>query len=179
MKKILLLLTTLTLTTAFLQNCDTTEPKIEENILLQEIDVAVKEVYLHITFESAKRRTISLFRNNVKVEDIICTTKDTIVVDTALSKSTIYNYQVEEYNQSSTIGKSNTIELTTLAPTTHDFQWEEYTFGNYQSFLYDVAIIEDSTGRKEIWAVGEIYLKDKNGNYDAEPYGLVKYIKDK
>ncbi len=178
-KKILFLVVLLTLATLFLQNCDTTEPKIEKNILLQEMDVSVTEAYLHISFESAKTRELTLFRNGERIADFICTQKDTVITDTALTQNTNYQYKINEYENNSVISESNNLSLSTLEPTTHDFQWEEYTFGDYQSFLYDAAIIEDSTEKKEIWAVGEIYLKDKNGNYDAEPYGLVKYIKDK
>ena len=27
----------------------------------------------------------------------------------------------------------------------------------------------------DIWAVGEIFVSDENGEYDLEPYGLVKW----
>ncbi len=112
MKKILLLLTILTLTTAFLQNCDTTEPKIEENIILQKLDVAVTEAYLHISFEGER------------ITDFICTQKDTVITDTALTQSTNYKYKINEYENNSVISESNNLSLSTLEPTSHDIIWE-------------------------------------------------------
>jgi len=44
--------------------------------------------------------------------------------------------------------------------TSHNFTWQTWTFGEHSSSrLYDVAIINENN----IWAVGEIYMKDSLG----------------
>lgn len=57
--------------------------------------------------------------------------------------------------------------------TSHNFVWEKYTFGGGggSSVLHDVAIINDT----DIWAVGEIYMKDSLGNDDPIPYNAVHW----
>ncbi|MCK9280031.1 MAG: glucosyl transferase, partial [Melioribacteraceae bacterium] len=53
-----------------------------------------------------------------------------------------------------------------------DFVWETFTFGEHSSSsLYDVAIIDENN----IWAVGEIYLKDSTGQIEPHYYNLAKW----
>ncbi|MCK9282196.1 MAG: glucosyl transferase, partial [Melioribacteraceae bacterium] len=53
-----------------------------------------------------------------------------------------------------------------------DFVWETFTFGEHSSSsLYDVAIIDENN----IWAVGEIYLKDSTGKPEPHYYNLAKW----
>ncbi|GEM_PF-3371976 len=57
--------------------------------------------------------------------------------------------------------------------TSHNFIWRIFTFGGKagSSFLYAVAIIDENN----IWAVGEIYLKDSLENPDPLPYNAVHW----
>jgi hypothetical protein len=56
--------------------------------------------------------------------------------------------------------------------TSHNFSWRVDTLGDGNaSVLNDVAIINDTLA----YAVGEIYLKDSTGQYDANGYNLVKW----
>ena len=156
----------------YLQSCDTTEPKIEENIFLQELDVAVTEAYLHISFESAKTRELALFRNGERVTDFICTQKDTVIADTALTQITNYKYKIKEYENSSVISESNIINLTTLAPTNHNIIWETHYFEEQISgTFWDVAIVNENN----IWTVGEVYLPDSLGERDNQPYAAAHW----
>jgi hypothetical protein len=50
--------------------------------------------------------------------------------------------------------------------TSHDFTWTTYTLGDGQSYLQDVYAVSDT----DVWAVGEIYLKDSTGNLDCNLY---------
>ncbi len=50
--------------------------------------------------------------------------------------------------------------------TSHDFTWTTYTLGDGQSYLQDVYAVNDT----DIWAVGEIYLKDSTGKLDLKMY---------
>ncbi len=158
-----------------LYSCDTTDPQIEKNITIQEYDVAVMEAYIHLSFENKRERNLQLFRNSKYIYSFFCSGKDTVIIDTSLTKKSNYIYEVKEYQNSKYICGSNSLSLTTLEPSSHNFIWEEHTFGDYQSFLYDVAVIEEPGGGYQIWAVGEVYLKDEDGNYDSQPYGLVKW----
>jgi len=56
--------------------------------------------------------------------------------------------------------------------TSHNFTFETFTFGQHSSsLLYNVAIINENN----IWAVGEIYLKDSLGNPDPHAYNAVHW----
>ncbi len=167
----------LLLTIILAVSCDTTQSdKIDITITLTEIDVGVSEAYLFIKNENpGYSKTLSVFRNGKEVFSMSGEVTDTSITDTNLAKTTTYSYNARLTEQKETVGKSKDLIITTLEPTSHEFEWEEHTFGDYQSFLYDVAIIEDAGGEHKIWAVGEIYLKDSEGNYDSEPYGLVRW----
>jgi hypothetical protein len=55
--------------------------------------------------------------------------------------------------------------------TSHNFTWQSWEFGGDcgSSSLYDVAIIDENN----IWAVGEIYMRDSLGNCDPNRYNAV------
>jgi len=56
---------------------------------------------------------------------------------------------------------SNEVSFTTMDTTSHNFTWEIFEFGNFDSSdLFDVAIINEN----DIWAVGEINVADTNIN---------------
>ena len=64
------------------------------------------------------------------------------------------------------------ITITTLPTTSHNFTWQTLTFGEFSnSSLNDVAIINENN----IWAVGEIYLKDSLGNEDPRAFNAVHW----
>ena len=55
----------------------------------------------------------------------------------------------------------------TADTTSHSFTWRNDTLGDgSSSVLNDVAVISDN----DIWAVGEIYLKDSTGAFETVPY---------
>lgn len=56
--------------------------------------------------------------------------------------------------------------------TSHNFNWQTWTFGEHSSsVLNDVAIIDENN----IWAVGEIYLNDSLGQPDPHAYNAVHW----
>jgi len=56
--------------------------------------------------------------------------------------------------------------------TSHNFVWRVDTLGDiYSSVLYDVFIIDDNN----IWAVGEINIKNANGNWINPPYNIARW----
>ncbi len=71
-----------------------------------------------------------------------------------------------------TLQTAEELKVTTLPTTSHNFTWQTFTFGEHSSsVLNDVAIIDENN----IWAVGEIYMKDTLGNTDPNFYNLVKW----
>ena len=56
--------------------------------------------------------------------------------------------------------------------TSHNFTWQSWEFGECNnSVLYDVAIINENN----IWAVGEIYMRDSLGRCDPTFYNVVHW----
>jgi hypothetical protein len=56
--------------------------------------------------------------------------------------------------------------------TSHNFTWQSWEFGECSnSVLYDVAIINENN----IWAVGEIYMRDSLGRCDPKAYNAVHW----
>ncbi len=55
--------------------------------------------------------------------------------------------------------------------TSHDFTWTTYTLGDGQSYLQDVYAVNDT----DVWAVGEIYLKDSTGKLDLKMYNAIHW----
>ena len=51
---------------------------------------------------------------------------------------------------------SNIVTQKTLAPTSHNYTWQEFTIGEWQSVLYDVW----GTDENNVWAVGTVMIND-------------------
>jgi hypothetical protein len=95
----------------------------------------------------------------------ILTQTDTTVIDTTLQPDITYVYQTTA-QINGTEQKSDTLQVKTLNTTSHNFNWQTFTFGNPamgSSTLYDVAIINEN----DIWAVGEIYDDTTGQAYNA------------
>jgi hypothetical protein len=56
--------------------------------------------------------------------------------------------------------------------TSHNFTWETFTFGDGGTCLFrDVFIINEN----DIWAVGEVWLKDSTGQFIYPPYNAIHW----
>jgi len=65
--------------------------------------------------------------------------------------------------------ESPTAPSSGLDTTSHNWNWQTFTFGGASSSaLYDVAIINDTLA----YAVGAVYLNDSTGQIDQQPYNL-------
>ncbi len=172
--KILLIISSLFLI-LLIQSCSTTEPiPVNENIKITEIDAAVIEAYLNIQVENPSfDREVVIERNGQTVISFTASKTDTAITDTGLTENTVYKYKAKLQENGKVIGESNEVSVTTMQPTSHNFTWEKYTFGGGggSSVLTDVAIIDENN----IWAVGEIYMKDSMGNDELHPYNAVRW----
>ena len=151
--------------------CDTTEPppnKVSLTLTLE--DVSCTEAWIKLTTNNIQLpATINLLKNNSLSQILLLSTKDSLLyIDSLLPKQT-YNFQATSIqNQVS----SNQATATTLDTTSHNFTWQTFTFGQHSSsVLYDVAIIDENN----IWAVGEIYMKDSLGQPDPTFYNVVHW----
>jgi len=173
MKK-LLIVPSLILVLLF-QSCNTTEPpQLIGSVKITEIDAAVIETYLNIQIENpSSDRKVIIERNGQQVISFVASKTDTAITDTGLTENTVYKYKAKLLEKGKAIGESNEISITTMQPTSHNFVWEKFTFGGGggSSVLKDVAIIDENN----IWAVGEIYIKDQMGNDELQPYNAVHW----
>jgi len=97
-----------------------------------------------------------LMRNQKIIADGNYFTKDTVVCDTSVSIDSSYNYQLFVYNSlSQFIDTSNVLNVQMLSATSHAFTWTVDTLG-YYGILWDVFAFSEN----DVWAVGEIQLKD-------------------
>lgn len=160
------------------QSCNTTEPPpLVGSIKITEIDVAVIEAYLNIQIENpSNNREVVIERNGEKVISFTASKTDTAITDTGLTENSLYKYKARLIEKGKLVSESSEIGITTMQPTSHEFTWQTFTFGEHSSSsLYDVAMIDENN----IWAVGEIYTKDSY-TYDSlgnwiDPYNAVHW----
>ena len=160
-------------------SCDTTEPPIIPPPDLRKITLAFEnasctEVWLRIKADSITLPVEIKLMQEATQQNITLTVKDSVIYIDSLNPNQTYSYQA--ILSTDTTIKSEQITLQTLAPTSHNFTWQTFEFGEHSSsVLYDVAIINENN----IWAVGEIYTEDSY-TYDSlgnwiDPYNSVHW----
>ncbi len=152
--------------------CDSNEPEENSKLILTVEDASCTEAWLKIS--DAKGSLVTLKRDNKEIMQFKLTGTDTIVVDDSLLPTKTYRYQVFSLpaGQAGIQYPTSSIEVpvTTMDTTSHNFTWQSWEFGESESSsLYDVAIIDENN----IWAVGEIYMKDSLGNPDPQAYNAI------
>ena len=151
-------------------NCDSTNPKLEPELLLELEDVSCTEAWLELTTNNVQLPvTINLLKNDSVYHIFNLSTKDSLLyIDSLLPNQ---NYKLlATMQQGNNI--SNDLSVTTLDTTSHNFTWQTFEFGQHQhSVLYDVAVIDENN----IWAVGEIYMYDSLGIPDPNAYNAVHW----
>ena len=156
-------------------SCDTTEPPIIPPPDLRKItltfeDASCTEVWLKIKADSLTLPAEIKLMSDAVITNIMLTTKDTVVYIDSLLPNQTYNYQA--VLSTDTTIKSEKVTAQTLEPTSHNFTWQSWEFGQHSnSVLYDVAIIDENN----IWAVGEIYMNDSLGNPDPTFYNATHW----
>lgn len=159
---------------AVLCGCNSTDPVVEQNTLkLTAVDASVTETYLHISLGTLRNNEeITIYRNGTPAIHFTAVSKDTFITDSALSENTIYKYTAVAGINNQETARSNEVAIKTLLPTSHDFVWQKYLFGEYSySELNDVDVISDSN----VWAVGRIRLLDSLGQPDEQIYNALEF----
>ena len=160
-------------------SCNTTEPPDppitpQPKATLTQQDASCLEAWIKLEIENIELPVnVTLTKDSIPILQINnLTSSDTIVCIDSLQPNQTYEFQsiIQPTNQSSVV-KSNELNVTTLDTTSQNFTWQTFTFGDHgNSVLFDVAIVGN-----EIWAVGEIYMKDSLGNPDNNFYNLIKW----
>ncbi|RMH77655.1 MAG: hypothetical protein D6681_20755, partial [Calditrichaeota bacterium] len=130
---------------------NTTPVQLPNPQLTLSAEAGVIEAWLTITAEEAQGGEVVLTRDGAE-RLRFSAVAETTVVDTGLLPAHSYSYSARLVKDGQTAARSNSVELTTMDTTSHNFSWEIYEFGGQQgsSVLYDVAIINEN----DIWAVG-------------------------
>ncbi len=137
-----------------------TEPRQDspDNLQLsvKESDLTSVTLSLH-TQQITYPATLTLTRNSQPVQTFSLNQPDTTLLDTALTPSTGYSWQVQMKKTESTFLKSDAVTGRTMDTTSHDFTWRVDTLGTW-GIAQDVAWIADDN----VWVVGKFYT-DPNG----------------
>ena len=144
-------------------SCNLFGPKHSSNGDLTLEDVACVKTWLKISF-GATGGDYELKRDG----SVVLTGSyagDTVVVDTTVEPSRSYRYEAELISDGKVLQTSSPLEVTTLDTTSSEYTFRTWEIGGIVpgSYLNDVTIINDT----DIWAVGEINIKDSSGAYGA------------
>ncbi|MEO8232122.1 MAG: glucosyl transferase [Ignavibacteriota bacterium] len=168
--KFLILIFFITTGLLLLNNCDSTDPKLEPDLKLELLDVSCTEAWLQLTTNNIQLpATVNLLKNNSVTQTFSLSTQDSLLYIDSLLPNQTYKIQVAIQQSNNT---SNELSVTTMDTTSHNFTWQTFEFGQHSSsILYDVAIIDEN----DIWAVGEIYMNDSLGNPDPIAFNAVHW----
>lgn len=168
--KMIILISLLSLIT--MVSCNTTDPKLESELILKLEDVSCTEAWIQLTTNNIQLpATINLLKNNSVTQTFSLSTQDSLIYIDSLLPNQSYSFQASSIQNPVS---SNKVTTTTLDTTSHNFTWQTFEFGDIgagSSLIYDVAIINEN----DIWAVGEIYMNDSLGNPDPSLYNLIKW----
>jgi len=165
--------TLLIIATLLIQSCNKPTEPAKESISVTVEDVSCTEAWLRISDNNYSGNvTVVVKRDDTDALTINLNNADTIVVDDGLLPNKAYTFKAVKMMGSNVIEASKPVTAVTLDTTSHNFTWQTFEFGQHSSsVLYDVAIIDENN----IWAVGEIYMKDSLGNYDHNAYNAVHW----
>ena len=154
-------------------SCNTTDPKLEPELLLKLEDVSCTEAWLQLTTNNIQLpATINLLKNNTVAQTFNLSTADSLLYIDSLLPNQSYKFKLVLNTTTNPQPTTNEVLAQTMDTTSHNFTWQTFEFGQHSSStLYDVAIINEN----DIWAVGEIYMNDSLGNPDPTSYNAVHW----
>ena len=134
------------------------------NLTLSLHSAGVTTVNLNVSPEdSLAEFTFELTRDDSTVQTLSIQS-DTLIKDTGLNPNTSYTYKGYWLYGTERISESDSLTVTTMDTTSHNFTWEIDTLGAGGSYLKDVWIVDENN----IWAVGNIET-------DSGWYNLAKW----
>jgi len=134
-------------------------------------DVGVTDVWLKITLPYSRiHQPITLKRDTTTILNTTFTTIDTLVADEQLLPHHTYTYTLIQ-NFGKGMKHETHLTLTTMDTTSHNFTWQTYILSNAGGDISDIAYISDTN----IWAVGEMYIRDSLGIIEDQPYAIARW----
>lgn len=139
----------------FLQACNENPPvtptppiELKDTIIVTIEDVTHRSITVNVQStvnnpQSAVRLYRLLNSSEGLVAEYPITVEDTTIIDddngTGLLLDTTYTYYAVRVDSTGALkDTSGSVTARTLAPTTHNYTWQEFTIGEFQSALYDV-----------------------------------------
>jgi hypothetical protein len=142
--------------------CATCPPDGQSTVKLSLEYKECKEVWLKLDFTDLQQpREYALFRDSSQILKGIMVMTDTVLIDTNVLAGHQYTYTSQRFKNLNTYGTSTPLIVRTLDSTSHNIQWQVDTLGAW-GVIRDVWVFD----RNNAWAVGEIYLKDSNGQIE-------------
>jgi len=157
-------------------SCNTTEPPPPEKdygtITLSVLESSCTEAWVNIKANGVTLPVkLNILKDNSIEETFILNSSDTTIYIDSLSANTNYNIKAEFTVDGQTV-ESSQLAAKTFNTTSNNFTWQKFSIGDNSGVLRDVAIIDENN----IWAVGEIYMRDSTGQPDPQPYNLVRWV---
>lgn len=155
-----------------ISSCKKDPPLVPEPTLsLAAVDASCIEAWLRVTTADIPA-TVRLLRDGQPVSVLGLRSPDSLLIDEGLLPNHTYTYQLHKLAGDSTvIETSASVQVTTMDTTSSNWSFAIDTLGVTASVLYDVAIISDTN----IWAVGELFLRDSSGNLDPILYNAARW----
>lgn len=146
---------------ALLYSCTATGPEnkpIPDMVTVK--SVASKEIWLKIPkVEGEPGMEMIITRQNREIFRRQFPLADTVICDDSLLPDNTYIYEINILKEGKSIGKAAQLNQRTLPFSNHDFTWQNWVFGtDYSSTFHSISIVSENN----IWAVGEIYMRNSN-----------------
>ena len=123
------------------------------NTTLALTDIAVTETWLTLqTANTVSLQQVVVWRDTTEIYREDPTGSEIALYDSGLQPNQTYTYRAALVEGDRETAASNTVSVTTLDTTTHNYTWQIDTVGTYGTILNDVFVIDEN----DIWAVGEI-----------------------
>lgn len=127
------------------------------NLELQIIRIAATEVLINViqNMTSDMGGTIELLRDEEVLAQFNSDTTSFLFLDGNIQPSKVYGYYAIHKLHGSIVGRSSLITITTLPATSHQFQWQTFSFevaenSDWSNRLWDVW----AASGEDVWAVG-------------------------
>lgn len=147
------------------------EPPTKPSFSLSAEEVVSTEALIKIHYASSESINVQLKRNGQTIASNLPMYKEFLFNDTPLQPQQNYTYKAYKIENGKAVDSTSSLHITTMDTTSHDWKWTVENFGISSSYLYDIAIINDTLA----YAVGEIYIMDSTGKYDPNAYNLIKW----
>lgn len=150
-------------------SCTTTGPAaVLSGVSLTVDNVSAEEIWLKCEKGDASGLTkVIIRRDDKRLIGFSLWGRDTVICDDSIQPGKSYSYQAFLFQDDLSKGTTNTVSARAMDTTSHDFTWQAFLFGvPGTSSLSGASFINEN----DIWAVGDVYLKDSLGQIEEPRY---------